>query len=109
MWIPCPHCCEYWCLLHGKHAHDCDCPPVEEWLVSPYLKAPMPKAPDTFATRLNAARVQSGLSVITLASKAGIHPDYVYRLERGAREPSLAVARALARALAVPLAQLAGK
>src|SRR4051812_42684704 len=35
-WIPCPCCENYWCLLHGQHAHDCPCPPVEEWDESPY-------------------------------------------------------------------------
>ncbi len=35
-WIPCPCCDCYLCTLHGLHAHDCECPPVEEWDESPY-------------------------------------------------------------------------
>ena len=34
-WVPC-ECQNYLCTIHGKHAHDCDCPPIEEWSVDPY-------------------------------------------------------------------------
>lgn len=37
-WEPCD-CEEWWCNIHGCHAFECDCPPVEEWPTSPY--APM--------------------------------------------------------------------
>jgi len=41
-WVRCSLCPEYWCQLHGQHAHDCDCPPVEDWPAgtSPYVVAP---------------------------------------------------------------------
>ena len=39
-WIPCPCCENYWCTIHGKHAHECECPPIEDWLHSPYSAAP---------------------------------------------------------------------
>lgn len=35
-WSPCPNCENYWCEIHKMHAHDCPCPPVEEWETSPY-------------------------------------------------------------------------
>lgn len=38
-WIRCPGCENYWCTVHKKHAHDCECPPAEDWYadgVSPY-------------------------------------------------------------------------
>ncbi len=35
-WSPCPSCEDYWCEIHKMHAHDCPCPPVEEWVTSPY-------------------------------------------------------------------------
>ena len=35
-WVPCPGCENYWCGIHKMHAHDCDCPAVEEWDTSPY-------------------------------------------------------------------------
>lgn len=36
-WIPCPEGCgNYWCHIHRMHAHDCDCPTIEEWTRDPY-------------------------------------------------------------------------
>ena len=36
--IPCTSCEDYWCTLHAMHAHDCPCPPIEEWEQSPYVQ-----------------------------------------------------------------------
>ena len=66
----------------------------------------MPKTADTFAARLAAARTRAGLSVAALADRAGLHRDTLHKLERGDRQPSLAVAQALARALGVELQTL---
>lgn len=30
-WTLCPCCEDHLCNLHGSHAHDCACLPVEEW------------------------------------------------------------------------------
>lgn len=36
-WVPCPcDCGNYWCTIHQTHAHDCECPPIEEWETDPY-------------------------------------------------------------------------
>jgi hypothetical protein len=35
-WEKCPCCENYLCTIHGEHAHDCRCPPIEEWSESPY-------------------------------------------------------------------------
>ncbi len=35
-WIPCPHCENFWCTLHGVHVFECPCPPIEEWESDPY-------------------------------------------------------------------------
>lgn len=35
-WTECQDCGNYWCNLHDMHAHDCECPAVEEWERSPY-------------------------------------------------------------------------
>ena len=35
-WIPCPCCENFLCTIHGMHAHDCPCPPVDEWPTDPY-------------------------------------------------------------------------
>ena len=31
-WVKCPDCGDWFCRLHGKHAADCPCPGVEDWL-----------------------------------------------------------------------------
>lgn len=30
-WTECECCGDFWCNLHGMHAYDCSCPPVDEW------------------------------------------------------------------------------
>lgn len=40
-WTPCPCCENFLCLIHGGHAHDCPCPPLEEWTTNPYTDRPM--------------------------------------------------------------------
>jgi hypothetical protein len=35
-WVPCDSCENYWCTIHGMHAFECTCPPIEEWSASPY-------------------------------------------------------------------------
>lgn len=36
-WVPCPCCDEHLCTVHGMHAFECPCPPIEEWEESPYM------------------------------------------------------------------------
>jgi hypothetical protein len=36
-WIQCRWCAEVYCRIHGLHAHECACPPIEEWDCDPYL------------------------------------------------------------------------
>jgi hypothetical protein len=39
-WTPCASCGGYLCNIHGEHACDCACPPLEEWGalgLDPYL------------------------------------------------------------------------
>lgn len=38
-WIPCECCDEWQCTYHGEHAHECECPPIEEWELDPYADA----------------------------------------------------------------------
>ena len=35
-WVPCNCCDNFWCTSHKKHAHECECPPAEEWTTNPY-------------------------------------------------------------------------
>ena len=47
-WTPCPCCEDFICNLHGAHAHDCPCPPVEDWHAigaDPYIAIPRGLAP----------------------------------------------------------------
>jgi hypothetical protein len=39
-WVPCDSCDDYWCTIHGVHAFECSCPPIEEWSASPYEAQP---------------------------------------------------------------------
>ena len=44
-WTPCACCDNYICNIHGMHAHDCPCPPVDEWEArgeSPYISGGKP-------------------------------------------------------------------
>ena len=34
-WVKCK-CGNFWCTAHKKHAHECECPPIEEWETDPY-------------------------------------------------------------------------
>jgi transcriptional regulator with XRE-family HTH domain len=68
----------------------------------------MPKVEITvaFAAVLKKHRLAKGMSQEKLAEKANIHPTHVGLLERALRNPSLKVSKAIADALALPLAQL---
>lgn len=35
-WIRCEDCGEWFCLIHGEHAAECDCLPVDELDFDPY-------------------------------------------------------------------------
>ena len=37
-WVRCQCCPEWFCTVHRMHAWVCDCPPVEDWPVSPYAE-----------------------------------------------------------------------
>lgn len=34
-WTPCDNCEELWCIRHGQHVFECDCPELEEILENP--------------------------------------------------------------------------
>jgi transcriptional regulator with XRE-family HTH domain len=59
-----------------------------------------------FAKRLHELRVKKGVSQEELAERAGIHRNYVGRLERAEQNPSLDRICDLARALGVKPAEL---
>jgi hypothetical protein len=53
-WIRCT-CGNYWCTIHNCHAHDCPCPPIEEWDIDPYTEAPDMPATPTLQLRITDA------------------------------------------------------
>lgn len=55
--------------------------------------------PDAFGARLRSLRTEAGLSAYALAQRCGVSRMYLGELERGTKEPSLAVARKIAAAL----------
>ena len=58
------------------------------------------------AVNLRKLRQDRGLSQEAFADEAGLHRTYVSDLERGARNPTIAVVEKLARALGVPPGKL---
>jgi transcriptional regulator with XRE-family HTH domain len=61
---------------------------------------------NAFALALRRQRKRKGFSQETLAEKADLHPTYIGMLERSLRNPTLNVAKALAKALGVSLSRL---
>lgn len=59
-----------------------------------------------FAIALRRQRHRRGLSQETLAERADLHPTYIGMLERSLRNPTLNVAKALAKALNISLSRL---
>ncbi len=51
-------------------------------------------------------RQQKKLSILTVATRAGLSPSYVSLLERNARDPSLSTMEKISRSLEVPLSVL---
>jgi transcriptional regulator with XRE-family HTH domain len=58
------------------------------------------------ALRLKKAREASGLTQVVVAKKARITRQYLYKLEAGKADPTVAVLQRLAKALGVPVTAL---
>lgn len=61
---------------------------------------------DAFAKVVKRHREKNGLSRAALAEKAGLHQTYIGLLEREKRSPNLDTAKAIAKALGLPLAKM---
>ena len=61
---------------------------------------------DAFALVLQQHRTAKKLSKQELAQKAGLHQTYIGMIERGASNPSLDTANAIAEALEIPFSKL---
>jgi transcriptional regulator with XRE-family HTH domain len=61
---------------------------------------------DAFAVVLKRHREAKKLSKQALAQKAGLHQTYIGMIERGASNPSLDRANAIAEALGIPFSKL---
>ena len=57
---------------------------------------------------LKRARARRKLTQAMLAKKVGVHKMTISRLERGDRQPSMALLQRLAKALGVPVTELLG-
>lgn len=56
-----------------------------------------------FGPAVRQARRDAGLTQEKLAERAGLHPTYLGMIERGTRNPTLAVAESISAALGIPL------
>ena len=41
-WVKCPCCENFFCTIHRMHAHDCECPEIDDWTVDPYTEGGRP-------------------------------------------------------------------
>ncbi|ARQ69164.1 helix-turn-helix domain-containing protein [Streptomyces marincola] len=65
--------------------------------------------PSSIGQRIRSARERRGRSQAAIAGLCGITEDYLSRIERGLKTPSVGVLRALARELTVSVAELLGE
>jgi transcriptional regulator with XRE-family HTH domain len=61
---------------------------------------------DDLAAVIRSRRRQAGLTINDLAKRAGMHPTYLARIERGTNNPTVAKVIAIAAALGVKLSDL---
>ncbi len=60
IWTPCD-CGEFFCNIHHVHAHECECPPVDEWKYSPYEVIMKPKSNQSRQSEFKARQKKAGL------------------------------------------------
>lgn len=51
-WVKCECCDEFICSIHSTHAHECECPPIEDWGVDPYSSGAIRRITPLEAERL---------------------------------------------------------
>jgi len=64
---------------------------------------------DTFGKAVREARMTVGISQEELADRSGLHRTYISLLERGQRNPSLAVIEEISHALGISMVDLVGR
>ena len=89
-WTPCDCCGDYLCNIHQVHAHECDCPVIDEWDFSPYEEQPVKEVKeDTNKTRqsnFKARKRKAGLTQCTVwipENKKAEFLKYVAKLNEG--------------------------
>jgi transcriptional regulator with XRE-family HTH domain len=65
--------------------------------------------PEIFGEVLRRYRIASGISQEELAFRSGVDRTFIYRLERGVRQPSITTIIGLGLALGVPSGELVGE
>lgn len=68
--------------------------------------AELSSVPEVFGTVLRRFRTNSGITQEELAFRAGVDRTFVYRIERGVRQPTITTLIGLGRALGVPACDL---
>lgn len=66
-WIPCECCENFLCTIHGTHAHDCECPPIDEWDIDPYSESPMTASKEAKAAGLK--------NLLLVTEMTGVHAN----------------------------------
>ncbi len=69
----------------------------------------MPVLSKSFAQVIKNLRTERGFSQELLAEKSGLHPTYISLIERGLRNPTLDVSKAIATALGLSLSDMVGQ
>jgi transcriptional regulator with XRE-family HTH domain len=72
---------------------------MERRTVLPFARRPEPLWREAVGWRLRRLRQRRGLTLVEVAARAGISPQYLSELERGMKDPSSEVLAAVAGAL----------
>ena len=56
-WVRCGDCGDWWCVIHGRHVHECECPAIEHWGdVDPYSERGSPCGTEVLEEELSRLR-----------------------------------------------------
>lgn len=73
-WIRCTGCENFWCTIHEMHAHDCPCPPIEEWDTDRYSGDPPMPVETTPTTIRTTTAERAALDEIAAAWGGDVRP-----------------------------------
>lgn len=79
---------------------------MEPSIVVPFTRRPEPLWREAIGWRMRRLRQRRGMTIVEVAVRAGIAPQYLSELERGRKDPSSEVLAAVAGALDVAVVDL---